>query len=59
MSTMSSALKTGFFTLLFPVIVAGAIPQAMVREERAIASSSLVARAFGGLLIALGIAGYF
>lgn len=56
---MPSALKTALFTLFVPVIIAGAIPQAMVREERAIASCSLVARAFGGLLIALGIAGYF
>ena len=54
----SSALKTALFTLMVPAIIAGAIPQATVQEEHALAVSSVAARASGSLLIALGIAGY-
>jgi protein-S-isoprenylcysteine O-methyltransferase Ste14 len=56
MSTTSSAIKTGLFTLFVPLIVAGYVPQRMVRGG---ATGPLVWQVLGGVLIVLGAIGYF
>lgn len=58
MSIASSALKTAVFTLFVPIVVAGVVPQSMVRREHLPLSSSVVARVLGSVLMAVGIAGY-
>lgn len=59
MSTASNAIKTAIFTLFVPAIVAVAIPQAMVVQDRVGVSALIVMRLVGGLLFVLGVIGYF
>jgi protein-S-isoprenylcysteine O-methyltransferase Ste14 len=59
MSTTSSAIKTGLFTLFVPAVVAVGVPQSMVTGERIGGSGTIVVRFAGGLLFALGVIGYF
>jgi len=58
MSTASNAIKTGLFTLFMPAAVAVGIPQIMVEREPA-GGGSIIVRITGGVLIALGVTGYF
>ena len=59
MSTTSSAIKTGLFTLFVPLIVAVYVPQRMITSYHASASVSLVWRVVGAVLFVLGAIGYF
>jgi len=56
MSTTSSAIKTAMFTLFVPLVVAGYIPQQMVRGRVA---GGLAGQVIGGLFMVLGAIGYF
>ena len=56
MSTTSSAIKTGLFTLFVPLVVAGYVPQQMVDGSPA---GLLLWAVIGGLLVILGAIGYF
>jgi len=59
MSTASNAIKTGLFTLLVPLVVAGWIPQRMIANERDGLAALDVWRVVGGLLFVIGVIGYF
>jgi len=59
MSTASNAIKTGIFTLLVPLVVAGWIPQRMIASGQTGDAVPLVWRVIGGLLFVLGVIGYF
>jgi protein-S-isoprenylcysteine O-methyltransferase Ste14 len=58
-STASNALKTAVFTLFAPVIVAGVIPQRFVYENHVALARGVVPRLLGGILVGLGVVGYF
>jgi len=59
MSTTSSAIKTGLFTLFVPLIVAVYLPQRMIASDQASAVVSLDWRVVGVVLFVLGAIGYF
>jgi protein-S-isoprenylcysteine O-methyltransferase Ste14 len=59
MSTTSSAIKTGLFTLFVPLVVAVYVPQRMIASDHASASVSVVWRVVGVVLFVLGTIGYF
>ena len=59
MSTTSSAIKTGLFTLLVPLIVAVYVPQRIIASDQASAPASGVWRVVGVVLFVLGAIGYF
>jgi protein-S-isoprenylcysteine O-methyltransferase Ste14 len=59
MSTASSAIKTGLFTLFVPLVVGVVIPQTMMRRESAGIAVPLIWRIVGGLFFVLGVIGYF
>jgi len=59
MSIASSAVKTGLFTLLVPLVVAVWVPQRMIASEPAAVDVRLARQVLGGLLFALGVVGYF
>ena len=57
MSTASSAIKTAIFTLCAPLVVAVWVPQRMIGAH--LSSAPHILQISGGLLIALGVVGYF
>jgi protein-S-isoprenylcysteine O-methyltransferase Ste14 len=59
MSTTSSAIKTGLFTLFVPLVVAVYVPQRMIASDHASSSSPLLWRVVGIVLFVLGAIGYF
>ena len=59
MSTASNAIRTGVFTLFVPAVVAVGLPQSMVMRGPAAVSQSIILRIAGGVLIVLGVIGYF
>jgi protein-S-isoprenylcysteine O-methyltransferase Ste14 len=59
MSTASSAIKTGLFTLFVPLVVAVWVPQRMIANDHGGSVASLVWRVAGAMLFVLGAIGYF
>lgn len=59
MSTASSAIKTGLFTLFVPLVVGMWIPQRMIVRGYAGVVTPIAWRVAGGLLLVLGVIGYF
>ena len=59
MSTTSSAIKTGLFTLFAPLVVAVYVPQRMMASDHVSPSSSLAWRVVGAMLFVLGAIRYF
>ena len=58
MSTTSSAIKTGLFTLFVPLVVAVYVPQRMITGDHQSASGLLAWRVVGIVLFLLGAVGY-
>lgn len=59
MSTASNAIKTGLFTLFVPAVVALYVPQRMLVTGHSPLVVPIIWRVVGGLLIVLGVIGYF
>ena len=59
MSTASSAIKTGVFTLLVPLVVAVWVPRRLIANGSDNVAVPLALRVIGVLLFTLGALGYF